>query len=229
MEEVKIDPNVEPEVTPKTEEPKAPVINMEDLIAKARSDEKNKLYPEIEKLKKEVEQKTEKINAYLISVAEKDELIKDLQKQVETAKEEGAKEMETAKTESVKELETKIKDLEAKLQGKETEFEQFKVQQELTAYKAEKLKEVDETVADMVDGNSKEAIDASIEKAKAFYEKVASKFGTATTATPAPTKAPLPKPQLNDVTGIFKNTSPEDVARMTPAQYAEFRKSIGMI
>lgn len=208
-----------------------PVINYEDLIAKARSDEKNKLYPEIEKLKKELEEKTEKVNAYLISVAEKDELIKDLQKQIETAKEEGAKEMGANVEGTKKELETQIAELQKQLEAKDVEFTAYKTEQELATYKAEKLKDVDETVVEMVTGKTKEEIDASVEKAKAFYEKVASKFGGDKKEEEPPAKkagAPLPKPNLGNLESIFKNVTDEQISMMSPQQYAEFRKSIGM-
>lgn len=223
--------------TTKTEEKKeevkapAPTINYEDLIAKARMDEKNKLYPEIDKWKKEADEKTEKINTYLISIAEKDELIKNLQEQIKSAKEEGAKEVGEANESTKKEFESKIADLEKQLKAKDDEFTAYKTQQELASYKAEKLKDVDETVFEMVSGNTKEEIDASVEKAKAFYEKVASKFGgegQQEDKKPTGNKAPLPKPNLGNLEDIFKNVTEEQILQMSPKEYAEFRKSVGM-
>ena len=183
-------------------------------------------------MEKDADEKTEKINAYLISIAEKDELIKDLQKQIETAKEEGAKEMGATVEGTKKELEAQVADLQKQLEAKDAEFNAYKTEQELASYRAEKLKDVDETVAEMVTGKSKEEIDASVEKAKAFYEKVASKFGgkTAEETKEPPKKAgaPLPKPQLSSLEAIFNTVTEEQISQMSPKEYAEFRKSIGM-
>ena len=214
-------------------------INYEDLIAKARQDEKNKLYPEIEKLRGQLEEKTARINELLVSVATKDEDFKsrdkeisELKVQIEALKEEGAKGMEKDKT--VKELQDKIAQLETDIQNKDTEITSIKTGYELKEYKAEKVKDVDESVLDLVVGNSKEEIDASVEKAKAVYEKIASKFNTnnTTPTTPQNQNPPLSSqvPPVNtvDVYGAFKNINDEDVRNMTTAQYKEYRKSIGL-
>ena len=63
-----------------------PTINIEDLMAKARSEEKAKLYPKIEKLEKENKALVEKNNTHLLSLGEKDALITSLNKEIEQLK-----------------------------------------------------------------------------------------------------------------------------------------------
>ncbi len=71
---------------PAPAEPQKTPINYEDLISKARKEEKDKLYPQIESLKTQINSWTEKANTHLITIAEKDSEIAELKKQVETLK-----------------------------------------------------------------------------------------------------------------------------------------------
>lgn len=201
----------------------APTVNYEDLIAKARTDEKNKLYPEIEKLKAEVAKNVERINALLISVAEKDELLKQKDKELAekdakyTALEkEGANGMDK----ELKALQEQLAQLQADLAKKDDEIVQVKAKAEVDSYKATKLKDLDEDFHDLVVGNTKEEIDASYAKAKEKFEKIASKYGQ----TP---QVGLPKPNPSVVNNTYKEVKPEDISKMTSAEYAEYRKTLG--
>ena len=215
-----VNPNPAPQLTPT-----APTVNYEDLIAKARTDEKNKLYPEIEKLKTEVAKNVERINALLISVAEKDELLKQKDKELAekdakyTALEkEGANGMDK----ELKALQEQLAQLQADLAKKDEEIVQVKAKAEVDNYKATKLKDLDEDFHDLVIGNSKEEIDASFAKAKEKFEKIATKYGVQ--ANP---QVGLPKPNPSVVNNTYKGVKPEDIAKMSPAEYAEYRKNLG--
>ena len=228
------EPEGTPIVKPVVEAPKSPSIDIEDLMSKVRQEEKSKLYPQIEKLKADLEEKTNKINSYLISSAEKEEIIKELNGKIALLEEEGVAKVAEAKKESSTELEKELekvrKELEAKnaeLQSKDAEFENYKVSKELEAYRAEKLKDVDETVADLVTGNTKEDIDASAEKAKALYEKVLAKAGAK--SDPAKNKASaVAKPNLKGTVEVFGELNEEDIRKMSTADWKEYRKRFGL-
>ena len=128
--------NVEPNnVTPAATQPSVPTVNVEDLLAKVRAEEKGKLYPEIEKLKAEVAAKVERINGLLMSVAEKDEQIKATNKELENTK----KELEKQKEEGAKsKVDSKeLKELQDKLAQAEKELSDMKA--EMAKVEAEKV------------------------------------------------------------------------------------------
>lgn len=236
MSDVNSDLNVKPnDATTSTTLNTVPPVNVEDLLAKVRAEEKGKLYPEIEKLKAEVNVKVERINGLLLSVAEKDEQnkalnkeIEKLQKQIEEVKEEGAKSVVDSKElKELKEQLTKLeKELEAKdavIASKEAEAEALKLKAENDSYIKEKLKDLDESVHDLVFGNSKEEIDATYAKAKSAYEKMANKLGKPSV---------MPKPGVSPHTdmGEFKNMTPEQIRALgsDPVKWKEFRKTLNL-
>lgn len=210
--------NVETPVTPPTGTDDGKVFNLED-IQKARTDEKNKLYPQIEKLKAEVAKLNEKLSARLLSDSEKDEEINSKSEEIAvlTAKIEKLE----AKGEKAKVTDSLAKDLQVKLDeaikaldAKDAEIAQIK----LTSYKAEKIKGLDESVVDIVSGNTEAEIDASVEKAKALYEKISAKFATKkeeekpeTKPATSPTET-LPKVNLSSVdASSFNSLKAEDI------------------
>ena len=69
------------EETPQVEETSTPqpTVNFEDLIANARKQEKDKLYPQIKKLEEEKKKLVEKNNQHLLTIGEKDARIKELE------------------------------------------------------------------------------------------------------------------------------------------------------
>lgn len=239
MSDTILDTNVKPnDATPSTTMQPTPTINVEELLAKVRAEEKGKLYPEIEKLKTEVNTKVERINSLLMSVAEKDEqnkaLTKELEQlktQLEEVKEEGAKSKVDNK--ELKELKDKITALEkemaekeAVIAQKEAEAEALKKKAEIDAYVKEKVKDLDESVQDLVFGNSKEEVDSTYDKAKSAYEKLANKLGK-----PNNTQT-IPKPGISAHADMdaFKNMTPDQIRALgaDPEKWKEFRKSINL-
>ena len=222
-----ITPPVAGETTPPiatpVAEPKQSHIDIEDLMAKVRQEEKGKLYPQIDKLKLDLEDKIAKINGYLISVAQKDETISELNAKLEALEIEGDAKLENAKKETSAELEAKLAEATAKLLAKDVEFESFKSKLELENYKATKIKEVDESVADMVFGDSKEAIDASIVKAQELYAKIVAKLGAK-----APTPETLPKPNLSGANKPFAELTADDISKMPVKEWGKMREQLGL-
>lgn len=170
-----------------------PSINYEDLIAKARREEKDKQYKNVERLKTQVNTLTEQHNTDLLTIA-------DLQKQLQAANEK----LTTAgsgDSEEIKTLKNTIKTLEgdkADLDKKVKEYEANKPQSrediekevrselekeyEVKTYKATKLAEMKDQllVPELVMGDSKEDIDKSIEAALARSEEIRKSLGITT-------------------------------------------------
>ena len=68
------------------ENPQVVTINYEDLIARARKEEKDKLYPKLEKLELDNKDLVAKHNQALISIGEKDTEISRLKAELEQAR-----------------------------------------------------------------------------------------------------------------------------------------------
>lgn len=222
--------NTETQTTVTTPSATAPTVNYEDLIAKARQEEKQKVYGEIEKLKEDKSKLTDRVNQLILQLGEKEEAdkakdkeIADLNAKLEKITKEGTSNMDKA----TKDLADKVAELEAQLAQKDAEIERTKAQAELDKYIAEKTKDLDEDFRDLVVGSTKEEIDASYDKAKAKYDKIASKF--ATTEQKNNSTPTLPKVPTN-VNDALKGFKPEDIANMDvrSKEYKEWRKAMGL-
>lgn len=146
-------------------------IDFESLIAKARKEEKEKLYPEITRLKEELEKKVTRINELLLAIGEKDEIISQKEKEIKDLGSNSKK----SESQEVKDLKIKIADLENKLSEKDGEISSIK----LNSYKQFKMAEAGgEIIPELVTGSSEEEIDLAIEKAKARYKEIISKVTT---------------------------------------------------
>lgn len=212
----------------------APPVNYEDLIAKAREQEKGKLYPEIEKLKGENVKLIEKNNSLLLTVGEKEQIQRELEKaisQLETKvkqyEEEGKMSMEKDKT--VEALQKEIEALKAENAKKDEEFKAFINKAEVASHMSAKIKEaqLDEDLIELVQGNTKEEVDASIAKAVALQEKIKAKY--VAPKAPTPDNVPLPKPNTA-VLGIeqLKTVKPSDIMTMDRDAWKKMRKDLGL-
>ena len=212
-----------------TTEPKGTgyTVNFEDLVSKARKEEKDKLYPQISSLKEEVSNLTEKSNKHLLALEGKDKEIQEVKKQLEEAKSNVGKSDNEKITSLTKEIEKLGKELEkaksAKINLEEIE-NKIKSEYEVKLHREVKLREAgEEIIPELVSGTTKEEIDASIEISKKRYKEIVG-------------KSVLPKgvkdvPPANTNTSRFnqKEFSAEDIMRMDPKsdEYKEFRKKIG--
>lgn len=155
------EPEATPEPTPTaTSKPPQPEVNYEELIAKARTEEKNKLYPKIDRLEKELKAMTKLNNDNLLKCA-------SLEKQLEG----GESESVTKLKKEIKDLKEQLKTASDKSVSEESIRADIEKEYEVKFYKIEKLAEVQDeilpTFADLITGNTKEAIDESIEAVKA--------------------------------------------------------------
>lgn len=203
----------------------APTVNFEQLISKARQEEKEKLYPEIQKLKTQNEDKVGRINELLLSIGEKDETIKNLQGEIAELKKDSNKSV----SEEVRAKDLKIIELQNLIEAKDNEVASIK----LEAYKAQKLAEAGaDVIPEMVTGTTPEEIDLSIESSKAMFARIASQVkGSVVVTQKTSNEIPMPNP---NVASFNNQVSQLDLGQIDmfskegKAQYAQMRQQLGL-
>ena len=219
-------------------------INYEDLISKARKEEKEKQYKAIEKLKGQVNTLTQQHNDDLLVVAG---LKADLEKanaKLSTAGDGDTEAVKTLKgevstlTKEKKDLEVKVAEYEANKPVSKEEVEkevraELEAEYEVRTYKAEKMAELkdDILVPELVMGDTKEAIDATITQALERSKQIRENLGLADGGKKKPEKR-TPKSVSNpSVTSVQDNQySYEYLASLdvSSPEYAEVRKQLGL-
>lgn len=215
-------------------------INYEQLIAQARKEEKEKLYPQIEKLKSENSTLVGNQNKLLLENGE-------LKTEIARLKEEkGSPDPKVAELDKrVKELEaenTKLKEStpkEEEIRAKiEAEYEiKMYAQQKLTENKGAILSHL----APSVKGSTKEEIDASIQEAIEMTSTIKKELGIESDEPdevgkkkkkkdPEPNKpprVPAATPSLDDEGDDY---DADYIRNLDPSsqEYAEFRKKLGL-
>lgn len=201
-----------------------PTVNFEDLITKARAEEKAKLYPKIQKLEGENAKLVEKNNSLLLDLGTKDAEISDLKSQIEKAKSsKEATESETVKAlkDEIKTLKATIKDMESNAVDVDALTESIRGEYDVKLYREQRLREVGDTIIpELVMGTTKEEIDASITNAQSRFNDIIAKHG----GNVAPTVTPN---NVNTTSLNVKDFSVEDISNMTPQEWAEKRKMLG--
>ena len=219
-----------------------PTINYEDLIAKARKEEKEKQYKTIEKLKGQIATLTEQHNNDLLVKADLEKQLKEANDKLTTAGSGDSEEVKTLK-ETVKTLEKdkadldkKVKDYEANkpVSREEVEAEvraELEAEYEVKTYKATKMAELkdDILVPELVMGTTKEEIDASIQSALDRSAEIKKNLGISTDKkqTKRTPKSPA-NPSVSSVQD--SEVSLERLATMDvrSKEYAELRKQLGL-
>ena len=219
-----------------------PTINYEDLIAKARKEEKEKQYKTIEKLKGQIATLTEQHNNDLLVKADLEKQLKEANDKLTTAGSGDSEEVKTLK-ETIKTLEKdkadldkKVKDYEANkpVSREEVEAEvraELEAEYEVKTYKATKMGELkdDILVPELVMGTTKEEIDASIQSALDRSAEIKKNLGISTDKkqTKRTPKSPA-NPSVSSVQD--SEVSLERLATMDvrSKEYAELRKQLGL-
>lgn len=219
-----------------------PSINYEDLIAKARKEEKEKQYKTIEKLKAQIDTLTKQHNDDLLKIADLEKKLQDSNEKLTKAGSGDSEEVKTLK-ETIKtlekdkdELDKKVKDYEAKkpVSREEVEAEvreELEAEYEVKTYKATKMAELkdDILVPELVFGNTKEEIDASIQSALDRSAEIKKNLGI--NADNKPSKR-TPKSPANPSVNKVQDTqvSLERLATMDvrSPEYAELRKQLNL-
>lgn len=221
---------------------KTPTINYEDLIAKARKEEKEKQYKTIEKLKAQINTLTEQHNGDLLKVADLEKQLQEAQDKLTKAGSGDSEEVKTLKetiktlTSDKEELDKKVKEYESKkpVNREEVEAEvraELETEYEVKTYKATKMAELkdDILVPELVFGNTKEEIDASIQTALERSAEIKKNLGI---STGKKTDKRTPKSPANPSVSGVQDTevSLERLATMDvrSPEYAQLRKQLGL-
>ena len=226
------------------DEPKnTPTINYEDLISKARKEEKDKQYKTIEKLKGQIETLTKQHNEDLLKIGQLEEDLKTANSKLQTAGQGDSEEIKTLKgtistlNKEKSDLEKKIKDIEDNTVTRE-ELE-AEIRTELEAeyttktYRAEKMAELKDEilVPELVIGNTIEEIDASIEVALEKSKSIREKLGIVDGQPKSP-QGRTPKTPSNPSVSRVQDSqfSNEYIASLDvrSPEYAEVRKQLGL-
>lgn len=232
-----------------------PTINYEQLIAQARKEEKDKLYPQIEKLKAEKEALVNSSNAQLIKIG-------DLTKAYETANSELAeyksgKKMNDEMTAIQQErdaLKAEIEKLKQETPNAEQLRAEIEKEFEVKSYLKDKKRDNKDIIPSIFDsvvsGKTIEEVDASIKTAKEKsdaikrelgligedgkpVQKDAPKKGSAKQAQQqTDDKGAAPPPAANPADtstdqGLFDVDYIQSLDPRSP-EYAEFRKKLGL-
>lgn len=210
-------------------------VNFEDLIAKARSDEKKKHYKTIEDLKKQIATLTEQHNKDLLVVGDKDNIIADLQGKLKNSGSADTKKFEeeiASLNATIATLKQQVGEYESKPVVKEEEVEQrvrtkLEAEYEVKLYKTQQLAEHkdDILVPELVFGETKEEIDTSIQAAITRSEEIKKSLGY----TGKQKRTPKTTSPSTDEDGMSQ-VSIEQLASMDvkSPEYAELRKKLGL-
>lgn len=223
-------------------ESKTPTINYEDLIAKARKEEKEKQYKTIEKLKTQVNTLTEQHNGDLLKIADLEDKLQKANEKLTTAGKGDSEEVKTLK-DTIKSLEEerdslqgKVKDYESKTPVSREEVEaevraELETEYEVKTYKATKMAELKEDilVPELVIGTTKEEIDASIQSALERSLEIKKNLGIS--GDEKKQKRTPKSPSNPSVSGVQDtNVSMEHLATLDvrSQEYAQLRKQLGL-
>ena len=215
-------------------------FNYEDLIAKARKEEKDKQYKTIEKFRTQVNTLTEQHNSDLLHIASLEEELKTAKANLSTAGQGDSEEIKTLKatiqslTSEKDELDKKVKKYESTkpVSREEVEAEvraELEAEYEVKIYKATKLAEMkdDILVPELVMGTTKEEIDNSIQSALARSAEIKKSLGIGDKPAKRTPKSPS-NPSVSRVQD--KEYSVEYLAGLDvrSPEYAEVRKNLGL-
>lgn len=220
---------------------KSSTINYEDLIAKARKEEKEKQYKTIEKLKTQVATLTEQHNNDLLRIADLEKKVTDAEAKLTIAGKGDSEEVTTLKKEvetlkdEKKDLENKVKTFEGQKPVDRSEVEaevraELEAEYEVKTYKATKLMELKDEilVPELVIGDTKEDIDKSIEAALNRSKEIKKSLGISEKGGQKRT----PKTPANPSVGGVQDRD-VDIERLATMdvrskEYAELRKQLGL-
>ena len=226
------------------DEPKStPTINYEDLISKARKEEKDKQYKTIDKLKGQIETLTKQHNEDLLKIGQLEEDLKTANSKLQTAGQGDSEEIKTLKgtistlNKEKSDLENKIKDIEDNTVTREELENEIRTELEAEyttkTYRAEKMAELKDEilVPELVIGNTIEEIDASIEVALEKSKSIREKLGIVDGQPKSP-QGRTPKTPSNPSMSRVQDSqfSMEYIAGLdvSSPEYAEFRKQMGL-
>jgi hypothetical protein len=229
--EVALDPQIEAETT----ELPTPQFTAED-IAKARAQEKEKLYPQVEKLKEELNLLKQRETERELEEARRKEERK--KREAEAAKKK--KEEEEAALEVRDLLKKKEEEWQAQLESERLErekafalLEQERRFQQLMNYRSMRLEQERDNIIpeliDMIQGNDENEIEQSIsslkEKSAKIFDSVA-QAGVQSRKDMVGARVTVPASGPLDNDSEQRSYSPNDITNMSMADYAKNRAKL---
>lgn len=213
-------------------------VNFEQMIAQARKEEKDKLYPRIKKAEDENKTLTASVNKYLLeNAALKDELEKLRNNSGNDAK---VKELE----DKIKTLEDENKSLKENAPNEEAIRQKIEAEFEVKMYAQEQINANKDSIISIlipeITGKTKEEIDSAIASAKEKTKTIKKDLGldvddegddkSKGKKTPAPQKQKKAPAAAPAVDGDGEEFDAEYVRNLDPRspEYAEFRKKMGL-
>lgn len=230
------------EEKPADEGDKTPEVNYEQLIAQARKEEKDKLYPRIQKLEEENKTLTKSSNNYLLQIA----ALKDELEKLKSAGD--SEEVKTLK-QTIADLQGQIETLKNNAVDEEAIRKKVADEYEVKMYAQEQIAlhkgSILSTLIPDIKGATKEEVDAAIKTAKETTKTVKkelglevddeeddnkdktpgkkSKKGSSTPAKRVPPASPPTETEEEDYdVDYIRNLDPSS------EEYKQFRKSIGL-
>lgn len=230
------------EEKPADEGDKTPEVNYEQLIAQARKEEKDKLYPRIQKLEEENKTLTKSNNNYLLQIA----ALKDELEKLKSAGD--SDEVKTLK-QTIADLQGQIETLKNNAVDEEAIRKKVADEYEVKMYAQEQIAlhkgSILSTLIPDIKGATKEEVDAAIKTAKETTKTVKkelglevddeeddnkdktpgkkSKKGSSTPAKRVPPASPPTETEEEDYdVDYIRNLDPSS------EEYKQFRKSIGL-
>lgn len=222
-----------------------PVVNYEELIAKARREEKDKLYGQIEAERNKATAITEQHNDLLLKHAQLQNENKALKEELKELKETDGK-SESKTVTKLKEEKAKLEQELEKLKGsivdeptlRQQIEDEVKAQYEVELYKVERMSSDEfkgQIIPELVTGTTKEEVDESLVNSKNRFMELLG--GT----KPQPQQQQQPQggvqqsqiptpPAGNPNMGAFVQSTlqEQDILNMTPEQWAEYRVKLGL-
>lgn len=215
-----------------------PPINFEALIAQARKEEKDKLYPRLKKAEDENKALTTANNQYLLQIAAlKDEIEKLKNNPKDTT------EVDTLNS-KIKELEDKLSEAQKNTVNEEEIRSKIQAEFEVKMYLKEQIQENKDSILSAfvsdITGSTKEEVDASIVSAKEKTLSIKKDLGLVddkgNPVDKKKKKAETPPTQVSRVPASAPAEEDEEtfdaeyVRNLDPRskEYAEFRKKMGL-
>ena len=218
------------------------MMNFEQLIAQARREEKEKLYPQIEKLKAQAEVLTKQVNEALLAKGAVEKELADLKE----SQKKGDSEEVTKLKAQVEALKSENEDLKKNTVSEEDLRKKLEEEYQVKLYAKDKLAENKDKIlsvfAEKVVGNTKEEIDSAIEKAIASSDEIRKELGVedkkdlkkkdknseGKKESKSQNNPPAPNPQGGE--GEKGKFDLEYIQSLDPRseEYAKWRKSVGL-
>lgn len=190
---------------------------LKELLAKVRQEEKQKVYNRIEALESQLKTKDAKIQ-------ELEKSISDLQSKLSGKDEEKKTELQML-TDTVVTLQERLDQMAVSQENERSEFQKKQRELELDKYRDKKVSSAKgKIIPEMVRGSTEAEIDASFVVAKQRYQEIIASAVAGKDAEIEMSPAPPPVVPVRDSnSGQF---TPDDIQRMSPAEYAAHRKQL---